>query len=44
MTWFYCRGQEFVADEGVMAEDGTRGDPSLAAFENEIARYRAIQV
>ena len=36
--------QEFLAEEGTTREDGTREDPSLPAFEAEVARYRAIQV
>lgn len=36
--------QEFLADEGVAREDGSREEPKLAAFDAEIARYRAIQV
>ncbi len=38
------RKQEFLAEEGVTREDGTREDPSLPAFEAEVARYRTIQV
>ena len=38
------RAQEFLAEEGVMREDGAREDPSLPAFEAEVARYRIIQV
>ena len=36
--------QEFLREEGVTKQDGMREDPSLPAFEAEVARYRAIQV
>ena len=36
--------QEFLVEEGAAREDGGHEEPKLAAFDAEIARYRAIQV
>ncbi len=38
------RVQEFLEQEGIKREDGSREDPPLPAFEAEVARYRAFQV
>ena len=36
--------QEFLEQEGIKRDDGSRDDPPLPAFEAEVARYRTIQV
>ena len=38
----FC-GQEFVEAEGIELEEGTKDDPPLGKFEEQISKYKGIE-